>query len=151
MCNKFYLAGIVPESEESGGGYSVYFPDAPNVAAGGETVEEAISNATSGLYLALRGLAEQNLAIPEPSALVDVRDKVRAEREADGLAYPDDVVYQYIAAPSLDATPIRLNVSLAKSLVEEVEAAADRKGMTRSGFLAAAARDYMDRMASEGV
>ena len=52
---KFYIAGIVPESMEEGGGYSVYIPDMPQVAAGGENVAEAIANATSALYLALRG------------------------------------------------------------------------------------------------
>jgi predicted RNase H-like HicB family nuclease len=143
---KFYIAGIVPESVESGGGYSVYFPDLPNVAAGGESVEEAIANATSGLYLALRGLAEQNSPTPEPSSLEEVQGKVRAEREADALPCPQDIVYQYIASPILDMVPVRLNVSLAKSLVDEVDTIRDRMGMTRSGFIAVAARDYIDRL-----
>ena len=41
----FYIAGIVPE--EDGSGYSVYFPDVPQVAAGGETVQEAMDGAVS--------------------------------------------------------------------------------------------------------
>jgi predicted RNase H-like HicB family nuclease len=143
---KFYIAGIVPESADSGGGYSVYFPDLPNIAAGGETVEEAIRNATSGLYLALRSIAEQNDAVPEPSSLQEVRAKVQAEREGDDLPCPEDIVYQYIAAPVLDAVPVRLNVSLAKSLVQEMDAITGRMGVTRSGFIAAAARDYIDRL-----
>jgi len=143
---KYYIAGIVPENTQSGGGFSVYFPDVPNVAAGGETVEEAIRNATSGLYVALRGIAEQNGHIPEPSDIEAVRAKVRAEREADGLPYPENTVYQYIAPPILAMTPVRLNVSLAKSLVDEVDTVRDRIGMTRSGFFAAATRDYLSRM-----
>jgi predicted RNase H-like HicB family nuclease len=143
---KFYVAGIVPETLESGGGYSVYFPDLSNVAAGGETVEEAIANATSGLYLALRGLAEQNGVIPEPSGMEEARAKVRAEREADGLPWPEDAVFQYIAPPILDMVPVRLNVSLAKSLVDEVDTVRDRVGMTRSGLIATATREYISRM-----
>jgi len=145
---KFYIAGIVPESAEEGGGYSVYIPDAPQVAAGGETIAEAIGNATSALYLALRGLAELRAAIPEPSAMEDVRPRVRAEREGDGLPYPEETVYQYIPAPNLDMAPVRLNVSLAKALVEEVDDVTGRVGMTRSGFIAAATREYLDRRAS---
>jgi len=143
---KYYIAGIVPEKAESGGGFSVYLPDLPNVAAGGETVEEAIGNATSGLYVALRGLTEQNNSIPEPSVLEEVRIKVRAEREMDGLPYPEDTIYQYIAPPVLDMTPMRLNVSLAKALVDEVDTIRDRLGMTRSGLIATATRDYISRL-----
>jgi len=145
---KFYLAGIVPENSEAGGGYSVYIPDVPQVAAGGESVAEAIANATSALYLALRGLAERNAAIPEPSALETVRAKVCAERNGDGLPCPDETVYQYIPAPALDMAPVRLNVSLAKALVEEIDDMAGPMGMTRSGFIAAATRAYIDSMAS---
>jgi predicted RNase H-like HicB family nuclease len=143
---KYYIAGIVPEKKESGGGFSVYLPDLPNVAAGGGTVEEAIGNATSGLYVALRGLAEQNNAIPKPSGLEEVRAKVREERETDGLPYPEDTIYQYIAPPVLDATPVRLNVSLARTLVDEVDTMRDRLGLTRSGLIAAATRDYLSRL-----
>lgn len=91
----FYIAGIVPEND--GGGYSVYFPDVPNAAAGGETVEEAITNAADGLYVALRGIAEQNAKIPSPSSLAEAAAKVQQEREKDGLPYPKDTLYQYIA------------------------------------------------------
>ena len=143
---KFYLAGIVPERAEDGGGYSVYIPDAPQVAAGGETVAEAIGNATSALYLALRGLAEQGSDLPEPSAFENVRAAVRAEREGDGLSYPDDTVYQYIVAPSFDMVPVRLNISLPKAVVEEIDEVTERMAMTRSGFLVAASRAYIDRL-----
>jgi len=142
----FYLAGIVPENLASGGGYSVYIPDVPNVVAGGENIAEAISNATSALYLALRGLAEQNAEIPTPSAFEHVRERVRVERAEDGLPYPEDTVYQYIAAPNLDMVPVRLNVSLPRAILEEIDEATERMAMTRSGFLAAAAQAYIAGM-----
>jgi predicted RNase H-like HicB family nuclease len=143
---KYYIAGIVPEDAASGGGFSVYMPDLPNIAAGGETVEEAIRNATSGLYIALRALTEQNSPIPDPSGLTEVRAKVLAERELDGLPCPEETVYQYIAPPVLDTTPVRLNMSLAKALVDEVDAVRNRLGMTRSGLIATATRDYIDKL-----
>jgi len=138
----FYIAGIVPESMESGGGYSVYFPDVPTVAAGGETVEEAISAAADGLYVALRGIAEQGGEIPVPSRLDAVRAGVKAEREQDDLPYPEGTLYQYIAAPSLDMVPVRVNVTIPKASLEEIDAKARKYGYTRSGFLAHAALEY---------
>jgi len=101
---KFYHAGIVPENVGQGGGYSVYIPDVPQVAAGGGSVAEAIDNATSALGLALRGMIEQNMTIPEPSTLKDVQSMVQAERRQDGLPYPEGTEYHHIAitAPNLD-------------------------------------------------
>lgn len=139
--NAFYIAGIVPEQD--GSGYSVYFPDVPQVAAGGESVEEAICNATDGLYLALRDLAEQNAPIPAPSVLDVVRAKVKEERETDGLPFPDGTLFQYIPAPNLDTVPVRVNVTIPKGVLREIDMKARAHGMTRSGFLAAAAQAFI--------
>ena len=136
---QFYIAGIVPEDE---GGFSVYFPDLPNIAAGGETIEEAIENASEGLMVALRGIAEQNDNAPHPSALSQVKAAVKAEREADGLPYPDDTIYQYLASPSLSMVPVRVNVTIPKAALEEIDTKAKLYGFTRSGFLAHAAQQY---------
>ncbi|HIX39759.1 MAG TPA: type II toxin-antitoxin system HicB family antitoxin [Candidatus Desulfovibrio intestinigallinarum] len=91
-----YPAGII--REDDGSGYSVYFPDLPNVAAGGESVEEALNNASSGLAVALRDLAERNAPVPAPSSMEEARAKVRAEREADELPFPDDSLFQNVDA-----------------------------------------------------
>ena len=134
----YYLAGIIREAD--GSGYSVYFPDVPNVAAGGESVEEALGNAASGLAMALRDLAERNA--PIPSSMEAARAKVRAERELDGLPFPDDALFQYVAAPELDMAPVRVNITLPRAVLHDVDEKARLAGMTRSGFLAAAAQAY---------
>jgi metal-responsive CopG/Arc/MetJ family transcriptional regulator len=41
---------------------------------------------------------------------------------------------------------VRINISLAKSLLREMDAAADLQGMTRSGFIAEATQEYIDRI-----
>jgi predicted RNase H-like HicB family nuclease len=43
----------------------------------------------------------------------------------------------------LDTKPVRLNISLPQSLVNEIDAYAKAHGATRSGFLAQAAREAM--------
>ena len=86
----FYIAGFVPEEE---GGYSVYFPDVPNVAAGGETIEEAITNAASGLYLALKDLAERN---------ADIGGKFSYKITTNGLLLDESFMLLAEAFPPLD-------------------------------------------------
>ena len=135
---KFYIAGIVPEDVKSGGGYSVYLPDVPMVAAVGKTVEEAICNAVASLYV----IAEHNREMPASSSLDEVKAKVKAEREQDELPYPEDTLYQYIMAPYLDMVPVRINVAIPKASLEEVDAKAKKYGYTRSEFLAHAALEY---------
>ena len=135
----YYIAGIVPEAE---GGFSVYFPDVTNVAASGETIEEAITNASNGLIVALRGMIELGSEAPHASSLNEVIDMVKKEREADELPYPEDTIYQYIAAPALDMVPVRVSISIPRSTLEEIDEKAKRAGFTRSGFLAHAALKY---------
>ena len=137
--NRYYIAGIVQEED---GGYSVYFPDVPNAVGGGETVEEAIFNASEGLIVALRGMVEQGAAIPEPSTMDAVKRAVEAERLGDDLPYPEDTIYQYVAAPSLETVPVRVNVTIPKGALEEIDARAKSLGYTRSGFLTQAALKY---------
>ena len=147
--NRFYIAGIV--KEDDGSGYSVYFPDVPNVCASGSSVEEAIMNATDGLYVGLRGMAEDNEPFPEPSDLETVKIKVREERALDHLPYPEDTIYQYIPAPGLDMMAVRVNITVPKSILAEIDANAKSAGMTRSGFLVAAARAYAGRAQPQGA
>ena len=129
----FYIAGIVPEQE---GNYSVYFPDVPNVAAGGETVEEAITNAADALYLALKDIVERKAAIPVPSPLPEIKKQVKAERELDGLPCPEETLYQYIEAPDTDTTPVRVSISLPKNALAALDRKAASAGTTRSGYIA---------------
>lgn len=63
-------------------------------------------------------------------------------RREDGLPLPDDVIYQYIPAPMLDTVPVRVSVSLPKSVLAMVDQKAKQYGYTRSGFLARAAQNF---------
>lgn len=136
----YYIAGIV--KEDDGSGYSVYFPDVPNVCASGSTVPDAVENATEGLYLALRGMAEDRQEIPVPSDMETVKMKVKEERALDKLPYPEDTIYQYIKAPAIDMVSVRVNITVPKSILDEIDNNAKLAGMSRSGFLVAAAQAY---------
>lgn len=134
----YYVAGFVPED----GGYVVYFPDFPEIATEGDTLEEATENASDALRLLLEAMTRDNNAIREPSDLGQARSKVRALREKDGLPYPEDTVYQLVLAPNLDATPVRINISVPKGALLEIDQRAKEAGLTRSGYLTHAALHY---------
>ena len=139
----FYVAAIVPERQKDGGGLSVYIPDVPGAVTCGQTIEEAVFMAEDVLRLTLQDLAAEKKAIPAPSPLARVRERVQAIRREDGLDYPaDEVVFQYVPAPSLDMVPVKITVSLPKAVLEEVDAKAKACGYTRSGFLAHAAQAW---------
>ena len=55
------------------------------------------------------------------------------------VSYPENTLNQYIVAPSLDMVPVRVNVTIPKSALEEIDVKAKKYGYTRSGFLTHAA------------
>lgn len=54
-------------TKDEGGRFSVFFPDLPEAITEGETLDEALYNATEVLTLTLEARAEEGLEIPEPS------------------------------------------------------------------------------------
>ena len=58
--------------ENAGGNYSAYSPDLPGCVATGATPEETKANMREAIDLHLRGMAEDDTPIPEPSALAEV-------------------------------------------------------------------------------
>jgi predicted RNase H-like HicB family nuclease len=135
----YYAAGFVPEAE---GIWSVHFPDFPEIHTDGGSLEEATENAADALTTLLQAMARDNDAIPEPSGFAGAREQVKACRMLDDLPYPEDTVYQLVSAPSFDPTPVRINISIPKATLAEIDAKAHSYGFTRSGFLAHAALSY---------
>lgn len=57
--------------EHAGNNYSAYVPDLPGCVTTGGTVEETERNMREAIAFHLRGLAEDGLPIPDPSAVVE--------------------------------------------------------------------------------
>jgi predicted RNase H-like HicB family nuclease len=57
--------------EHAGNNYSAYVPDLPGCVTTGGTVEETERNIREAIGFHLRGLADDGLPIPEPSAVVE--------------------------------------------------------------------------------
>lgn len=118
-------------------GYGVFFPDLPGCTSAGETVEEALSGAAEALSGHLEVMADEGMAIPPPSF---------THSRAD-FADLDVVALPLIEAETAEAertNPVRLNVSLPEALVAKIDASATAHGLTRSGLLAVASRQWIN-------
>ena len=124
--------GLIHKQADSD--YGVSFPDFPGVVTAGTTLDEARAMAEEALALHVEGLAEDREAIPEPSTL----DAVMADPEyRDGVAI--------LVAVKTDAPKcIRVNVTLPEDVLEKIDRFANREGLTRSAFLARAAKRELE-------
>jgi len=118
------------------GAYGVTFPDLEGCASMGTSVDQALQNAISSLADFVRHLDRERIDRPEP-------------RNVETLRSDPDVAIQlregaFLASVPLiieTGKPIRANISMEAGLLDAIDAAAQEAGLTRSGFLASAARE----------
>ena len=127
---RHYIALI---HNDAGSGYGMSFPDLPGCVTAGRTLDEAKAFAEEALALHLAGLAEDGEAVPEPSSLESVMTD-RGNR--GGVAGP-------LASTSTATRAVRVNITVPEDVLAQVDASAERRGMTRSGFLVYAAKREM--------
>jgi predicted RNase H-like HicB family nuclease len=124
------------------GAFGVVIPDLPGCTSGGGTVEAALRNAVEAVTLWVEDARADGEKIPKPRSAEKLRDDpVVSAALANGgiLAYVPLV---------LDAgRPVKANLSLDAGLLDAIDEAAERRGLTRSAFLASAAREKIE---SEG-
>ena len=111
--------------------WAVTFPDLPGCLAGGADGTAALTQAEEALGFHLDGLKLLGVSLPQPSAL----DWVLASGLAAGAIGTALVEPRTPKAPA-----VRVNITVDKSLLADIDAQAAATGQTRSGFLAEAAR-----------
>jgi predicted RNase H-like HicB family nuclease len=125
-----YIALIHKEADSH---FGVSFPDFPGVATAGTTLDDARSMAEEALAFHIEGLVQDGEAIPEASSLDDV------------MSDPDNRsgVAILIAVKTEAAKVIRVNITLPGDILEQIDKYAEAHGLSRSGFLAQAAKKAM--------
>ena len=113
------------------GAYGVVFPDAPGCAAMGETYEEALRSAV----LALSEWVGQD-APPIARSIDELRGDDEVKEQLD-----DGSVFAMVPLIQEKGRPVKANLSIDAGLLEAIDDAAARAGLTRSAFLSSAARD----------
>jgi predicted RNase H-like HicB family nuclease len=129
----YYVAVIEKEPDSA---FGVWFPDVEGCFSAGDTVEEAVVNAAAALRQHVEAVESAGRRVPPARSIDEVllEEDVAASVEAGAVLF---------AVPLLaDAgRTVRINISLDKALVDRIDVAADARGLTRSAFLAQAARE----------
>lgn len=128
---KHFFAVIHKEEDTA---FGVSFPDLPNVFSAADAEDDLVANSIE----ALRLWAEDE-AMPAPATYEQImaRDDVRTEL-ANGaflmrVPFIDD-----------DTRVVRANLTFEKGMLEAIDSAARERGLTRSAFLASAARKEIE-------
>ena len=124
-----YLCVIYKDADTD---YGVIFPDLPGcIAASGESLEGALTEAGEALALHLEGLVNDGLEFPEASSYEELPREYNCP----------NVVVALVPVPVLRPKSVRVNVTLPEDLL----AAIDRRvgPGERSGVLAEAAREKL--------
>ena len=124
--------GLIHKDAETD--FGVSFPDFPGVATAGTSLEDARSMAEEALALHIEGMVEDGEAIPEPSTL----DAVMQDQDnRDGVAI-------LVAVKTEAPKSLRVNITLPEDVLDKIDRYADSRGLTRSAFLALAAKRELE-------
>ncbi len=106
--------------------FGVSFPDFPGCITAGQTVDEAKDSAQEALAFHVKGMIEDGDELPVPSKLEDIM------ADAD---YADAVAYLVVSIPEAKPRTVRVNITVPEMTLKQIDAAAKKRGMSRSSFL----------------
>jgi len=112
-------------------------PDLPGCFSAGDSLDEAIANAKEAIELWMETVIEDGLAIPEASPIA----KHQANPEFAGWIW----AVVEVDLSKLSGKAKRVNITLPERVLAAIDQAAARFGDTRSGLLAKAALEYVER------
>jgi predicted RNase H-like HicB family nuclease len=124
--------GILDGSDDTWG---VRIPDIDGCVGGGATPEAAIADVTQALRDVLAYKQSSGNPFPKASPIAAILQKEKPAKSESTVIIP--VV--------LDAgRSVRANLTMDAGLLEAIDTAATRAGITRSAFIASAAREKLD-------
>ncbi len=124
------------------GAYGIVVPDLPGCTAAGETIGDVVSDAIAAVREWILDAREDGETIPQPRDMAALKaERQVAEALQDGAAF--------VVIPVLidSGRPAKANLSLDSGLLEAIDDAAKASGLTRSSFIATAAREKIEHAA----
>jgi predicted RNase H-like HicB family nuclease len=118
------LIFVASATSDPAGGYRAGFPDLPDCQVTAPDLARLLADARQALALRLRSASDAGEAWPAPTPI----EQIVLETGA----------FPLLVDVAVDDRPIRVNVSLGERLVARLDAAAEARGMSRSGFIAQA-------------
>ena len=127
-----HFVGVI---DGAGATWGVRLPDVDGCVGAGESPEEAIASATEALREVMNYKRGGGFALPKARTLAEVL--------ASGEVGPGEATV--LIPLLLDAgRSVRANVTFDAGLLEAIDEAAKGRGLTRSAFLASAAREKIE-------
>ena len=117
--------------------FGITFPDLPSVFSAADDEDAIVANAVEALRLWV-----EDEDLPEPSAIAAIRarDDVGAALAAGGFLVRVPLIED-------DTRVVRVNLTFEAGMLEAIDAEAKRRGLTRTAFLASAARKEIEATA----
>jgi predicted RNase H-like HicB family nuclease len=121
------------------GAFGMWVPDMPGCTSMGDDLEDLLINAQEALQLWAQDAIESGEKLPKPRTMEQIRKDPEVARDlAQGAALA--VVPLVIEL----GRPVKANLSLDAGLLSAIDEAAQARGLTRSAFLASAAREKIE-------
>ncbi len=118
-----YIAAVHKDSQTD---FGVSFPDFPGCVTAGKSVDEARVLAREALTFHIQGMIEDGESLPAPSKLEDIM------ADAD---YADAIAYLVVTVPDEEPRTVSVNITVPETVLRQIDAAARKRGMSRSSFL----------------
>jgi len=132
-----YIAIVHKEAKSD---FGVSFPDFPGCITAGKNIDEAKDMAQEALTLHIQGVFEDGEQLPVPSRLEEIMG------DPD---YASAVAYLVVSVPDAKPRTVRVNVTVPEMTLKQIDAAAKKRGMSRSAFLVHAALNAIQSIQSD--
>ena len=128
-----YYIGLVHKEKDSA--FGVQFPDVPGCFSASDDMDHVVSNATEALSL----WAEDSTP-PVPRSIEEIISETDIAADLAAGAF-------LISVPLTenDTRVVSANISMERGMLKAIDSAAKRRKLTRSAFLAQAARNEINR------
>jgi predicted RNase H-like HicB family nuclease len=133
MSTKYYL-GVVEKDPDSA--YGMWFPNMPGCFPAADEFDDLPRIAAEMLRLHVEALESNGRSIPTPRSVAEVMADRDVRRAVKGGA--TTMLVPLLADPG---RTVRVNVTVERGLLDQIDEAAAARGLTRSAFLAQAARE----------
>jgi predicted RNase H-like HicB family nuclease len=128
------MARYIAVIDHEEGQFGAYFPDAPGCTAMGATEEEVIDNAIEALAEWAADVRDAGQEVPRSRSYLQLLKSGEYGLGQGGMIATIPLLIE-------TGTVARANISLDAGLLAGIDEAAGRAGLTRSSFLASAARE----------
>ena len=122
------------------GDFGVSFPDFPGCITAVKNIDEAKDMAQEAVTLHIEGMIEDGEQLPAPSKL----ESIMADPD-----FADAAAYLVVDVPDTTPRTVRVNITVPEMTLKQIDAAAKKRGMSRSSFLVRAAQNAIQSTQSE--